>query len=281
MKLSNAFLKKEPAAVIDRRDMLALSALGALTLGTSSPADAAAVMPDQTSLPLHGRQLHILDLTHRLTRAFAFTPGRLSMEAVEGSGTKAGMALNRISIVEHTGTHLDAPRHFAPDGASVGDMAISQLIVPLVVIDIRKKAKADRDARVEPQDITAWERRHGRVPEGSCVAMLSGWDPLGAFANYGSLPAAERRKSPGFDAAVMDILMKRDVRGIGVDAMSIDAGEAMPAFPVHQVWLRSGRWALEGLANLDRAPAAGGLLFAGVAPLENATGMPARVIALY
>jgi len=65
------------------------------------------------------------------------------------------------------------------------------------------------------------------------------------------------------------------------NTMSIDAGEAMPTFPVHQAWLRSGRWALEGLTNLDRAPAAGGLLFAGVAPLENATGMPARVIALF
>jgi kynurenine formamidase len=267
--------------MIDRRDMLALSALGALSLGTSSLANAASVTPDHTSLHLHGRRLNILDLTHRLTRAFAFTPGRLSIEAVEGSGTKAGMALNRISIVEHTGTHLDAPRHFAPDGASVGDLAISQLIVPLVIIDIREKAKADRDARVEPKDVAAWERRHGRIPAGSCVAMLSGWDPLGAFANYSSLPPAERRKSPGFDAAVMDILMQRDVRGIGVDTMSIDAGQAMPAFPVHQAWLRSGRWALEGLTNLDRTPATGGLLFAGVAPLENATGMPARVIALY
>lgn len=267
--------------MIDRRDMLALSALGALTLGTSSLADAAAVTPDQASLPLHGRQLHILDLTHRLTRAFAFTPGRISMDAVEGSGTKAGMALNRLSIVEHTGTHLDAPRHFSPEGASVGEIAISQLIVPLVILDIREKVKADRDGRVEPQDVAAWERRHGRIPAGSCVTMLSGWNPLGAFANYGRLSPAERRKSPGFDAAVMDVLMKRDVRGIGVDTMSIDAGEAMPAFPVHQAWLRSGRWALEGLANLDRAPVAGGLLFAGVAPLENATGMPARVIALY
>jgi kynurenine formamidase len=267
--------------MIDRRDMLALSTLGAFTLGASSLAEAASVAPDETSLPLHGRQLHVLDLTHRLTRAFTFTPGRLSMEAVEGSGTKAGMALNRISIVEHTGTHLDAPRHFAPDGASVGDITISQLIVPLVIIDIRKKAKADRDARIVPEDVTAWERKHGRIPARSCVAMLSGWDPLGAVASYGSLSPAERRKSPGFDAAAMDILMKRKVIGIGVDTMSIDAGEAMPAFPVHQAWLRSGRWALEGLANLDRAPAAGALLFAGVAPLENATGMPARVIALY
>lgn len=267
--------------MIDRRDMLVLGALGTLALGFASSAEAAPVTPDQVSLSLHGRKLHILDLTHRLTRAFAFTPNRLSLEAVEGSGTKAGMALNRISIVEHTGTHLDAPRHFAPEGKSVGDIPVSQLIVPLVILDIREKAKADRNARVMPDDVAAWERDHGRIPANSCVTMLAGWDPLTTFSSYATLTPNERRKSPGFDAAVLDILMERDVRGIGVDTMSIDAGEAMPAFPVHQTWLRSGRWALEGLANLDRAPAAGGLLFAGVAPLEDATGIPARVIALY
>jgi kynurenine formamidase len=250
-------------------------------LGGGSRASAAAVTPDMVSLPLHGRQLHVLDLTHKLTRAFAFTPGRLSMEAVEGSGSKVGMALNRVSIVEHTGTHLDAPRHFAPDGASVGDLPISQLIVPFVVIDIREKAGDDRDARVVPDDLAAWEGRHGRIPAGSCVAMLSGWDPLAMMARYGSLPPAERRKSPGFDAAAMDMLMKRNVMGIGVDTLSLDAGQSMPDFPVHQSWLRSGRWGLEALTNLDRAPASGGLLFAGVAPLDQATGMPARVIALY
>ncbi len=267
--------------MMDRRDILALTTLGAIALGSGSRGDAAAVTPDAASLPLHGQQLHILDLTHKLTRAFAFTPDRLSMEAVQGSGSKAGMALNRVSIVEHTGTHLDAPRHFAPDGASVGDLPISQLIVPLAVIDIRQKAAKDRDARVMPDDLAAWERRHGRIPAGACVAMLSGWDPLTMMARYGSLSPAERRKSPGFDAAAIDMLMKRDVNGIGVDTMSLDAGESMPDFPVHLSWLRSGRWGLEALTNLDRAPASGGLLFAGVAPLDQATGMPARVIALY
>lgn len=267
--------------MMDRRDILALTALGALALNSGSRGDAAAVTPDSTSLSLHGRRLHVLDLTHKLTQAFAFTPGRLSMEAVQGSGSKVGMTLNRISIVEHTGTHLDAPRHFAPDGASVGDLPISQLIVPLVVIDIRQKAGEDRDARVMPDDLAVWERRHGRIPAGSCVAMLSGWDPLAMIGGYGSMPPAERRKSPGFDATAMDMLMKRDVMGIGVDTMSLDAGESMPDFPVHLSWLRSGRWGLEGLTNLERAPASGGLLFAGVAPLDRATGMPARVIALY
>lgn len=267
--------------MMDRRDVLTIGALGAIAFAGGGPAGAAAVTPDAATLPLHGRPLHVLDLTHKLTRAFAFTPGRLSMEPVEGSGAKAGMAMNRITIIEHTGTHLDAPRHFAPDGASVGDLPISQLIVPLSVIDIRQQAAGDRDARVMPDDIAAWEKRHGRITTGSCVAMLSGWDPLAMMAEYGHLSPADRRKSPGFDAATVELLKKRGVKGIAVDTLSLDAGESMPAFPVHRSWLRSGGWGLEGLTNLDRVPASGSLLFAGVAPLEGATGMPARVIALY
>ena len=267
--------------MINRRAIMAIGALTPLVLGDTSPAAAESITPDTTTLSLHGRPLHVLDLTHKLTRAFAFTPGRLSMEAVEGSGVKAGMAMNRVCIVEHTGTHLDAPRHFAPEGASVGDLSVDQLMAPLVVVDIRAKAKADRDARIDRNDLLAWERRHGRIPAGSCVAMLSGWNPLAELARYNELSAAERRKSPGFDPAAIAFLMQRDVKGIGVDTLSIDAGENTPAYPVHQSWLRSGRWGLEALTNLDRAPAAGGLLFVGVAPLDQATGMPARVIALY
>lgn len=268
--------------MIDRRDMLALSVLSVLVPGGGGGrAKAEAGTPDMTTRPLHGRNLTVLDLTHKLTRAFAFTPDRLSVQAVDGSGKAAGMALNRISFVEHTGTHLDAPRHFAPEGASVGDLPVSELIGPLVVIDISAKVKADRGARIMPDDVADWERQYGPIPADACVAMSSGWDPLAELRRFGSLPPTERRKSPGFSTEVLPLLIARGVRGIGVDTLSLDAGESMPAFPVHQAWLRSGRWGLEALANLNRAPPSGGLVFVGVPPIEAATGMPARVVALF
>jgi kynurenine formamidase len=265
--------------MIDRRALLAASL--ATAAAKAAPVEAATIAPDDGTLRLHGRKLEILDLTHRLTRAFAFTPGRLSMEAVEGSGAAAGMLLNRLCIVEHTGTHLDAPRHFSADASSVGDLPLAELVVPLVVIDIRAKRQNDRDAQVEPDDLVSWERRHGRFPQGCCIAMLSGWDPLAEAARYASLPPQERRKSPGFSQAAVDLLLAREVRGIAVDTLSLDAGRDMPAYPVHQHWLRSGRWGLEAVANLDRAPAAGAILFVGAPPVAEATGIPIRAMALF
>lgn len=266
--------------MIDRRAILAASFAAAIA-SRSSGAAASAISPDNGTIRLHGRRLEIVDLTHRLTRAFAFTPGRLTMEPVEGSGTAAGMRLNRLSIVEHTGTHLDAPRHFSPEGRSVGDLPITDLVVPLAVIDIRAKRQLDRDARVEPEDLAAWEKRHGGFPAGCCIAMLSGWDPLAEMSRFAALPPEERHKSPGFSQAAVDLLLKRDVRGIAVDTLSLDAGRAMPAYPVHQSWLRSGRWGLEAVANLDHAPPSGAIVFVGAPPVADATGIPIRAMALF
>ena len=139
---------------MDRRDLLALGASASLALAGGADAGAAPVSPDEAMLRLHGRPLHVLDLTHKLTRAFAFTPGRIAMEPVEGSGARAGMAMNRVCIVEHTGTHLDAPRHFGPGLPAVGDLPISQLVAPLVVVDIAAEAAAVTEQyRCSPGDL--------------------------------------------------------------------------------------------------------------------------------
>lgn len=269
--------------MIDRRSIIAAGALAAFAGrgGEAAAGPLATQGDDTTKVALHGRSIRIADLTHRLTRAFAFTPGRLSLEHVEGSGTKAGMRLNRLCIVEHTGTHLDAPSHFDPNGKSVGDLAIGDLVVPLAVIDIRGKVAKDRDARVEADDILKWERAHGTLPDGCCVAMLSGWNPLAEMARYPELAPSERQKSPGFADAVAPLLIARNARGIAVDTLSLDPGGAMPAYPFHRAWLRSGRWGLEALANLARVPASGTLLFVGAPPVADATGVPVRAIAMF
>ncbi len=46
------------------------------------------------------------------------------------------MNLNRWTIVEHSGTHMDAPIHFSADGMTADLIPISDLIVPVAVINI-------------------------------------------------------------------------------------------------------------------------------------------------
>lgn len=265
---------------IDRRTLLAGTVVAA-GLAQVATADAAVVGDGSAHVMLGRRPLRILDLTHALTTAFNWMPSRprIAMDPIIGSGLAAGMNLNRLMLVEHTGTHIDAPRHFANDGKSLGEIPIADLVVPLALIDLRAKAAQDPDAGLSPDDVVAWERRNGRLPDGCCVAINSGYDPI---ARMRDMAAGGRRGSPGFSPEVSHFLIhERNVKGIGLDAMGVDTGKNSPAYPVHQEWLRSGRWGLEGLTNLDAVPASGALLFVGAAPIADATGMPIRAIAMF
>jgi kynurenine formamidase len=73
----------------------------------------------------------------------------------------------------------------------------------------------------------------------------------------------------------------RSVKGIAVDSMTLDRGSNVPAYPVHQFWLRSGRWGIEGMANLAAVPPVGAVLIVGAAPVKDATGFPVRLVALF
>jgi kynurenine formamidase len=182
-------------------------------------------------------------------------------------------------VNEHTGTHIDAPLHFSADGRSVAEIPIENLVVPLVIIDIREKASANADAQVTPDDVKAWVSKHGPIPDKACVAMLSGWD---AFASGPKFRNADDKKAmhfPGFHVEATKMLAETtSASGIGVDTLSLDFGPS-PDFAAHYAWLPTGRWGLECLANLASLPAKGATLVIGAPKIRGATGGPCRVMA--
>lgn len=269
----------------DRRTLLGAIGVAGASLsalyGGGAPAQANPVENAVTSVRFGKHALNVVDLTHRLTREFNFDPAhpRIALEEVDGSGVKVGMKMHQIALIEHTGTHIDAPSHFGKELRSLGEIPLADLVVPLAVIDIADKASLSRNAQLEPADILAWEKRHGPLPKGCCVAMHSGWNPIAEMARNRSEGA---HASTGFSPAAARMLMEsRSVKGIAVDAMTIDAGPNVPAYPVHQAWLRSGRWGIEGMTNLKAVPAEGALLVVGAAPVADATGFPVRAIAMF
>jgi len=269
--------------MVERRSFLLGLGLAAVAGGAvvDSEADAAPVDSQPGTFQLGGRRIRFVDLTHELTDQFNFAGSkRIVIDPIVGSGFAAGMNLNRLLLVEHTGTHIDAPRHFARQGASLGEIPLSDLIVPLAVIDLRARAAADPDVALMPDDILRWERAHGRLPEGCCVAINTGADPVADMREPKSPPV--RRSAPGFSLEAAQMLAEaRSVKSIAVDSMTLDRGSNVPAYPVHQFWLSSGRWGVEGITNLAAVPPAGAVLIVGAAPVRDATGFPVRLVALF
>jgi kynurenine formamidase len=221
------------------------------------------------------------DLTYVFSPGFPIATGPAPTRSTLFTIERDGFYAQQWSFWEHTATHLDAPGHFVPGGRLAPELDPSELMfVPAAVIDITAKARRNPDARVEVADLRRWERRYGRIPHRALVIMDSGWQRRVHDRNGFLNPdAAGTLHFPGFDADAVELLLEhRDISGLAVDTISIDAG-AVSGAPVHHLLLGADHWALENLAHLDRIPRSGAQIFVGVVPWEQGSGGPCRVVA--
>jgi kynurenine formamidase len=221
----------------------------------------------------------VIDLTHAWDGSFPTfdgNPGILYEPSVKFADS--GYQLWKLTIFEHSGTHIDAPLHFTADGTSVADLPVEKLMCPLCVLDLTAKAAEDPNAMVEPADIEAWVSANGAIPAGSCFALNSGWGAKVATPEFRNTPDGALA-FPGFSKAATDMLAGLDVACIGVDTLSLDPGNSAD-FAVHFSWLPGGRFGIECMANLDQMPATGATVFIGAPKHKQGTGGPARVMAV-
>ena len=142
-----------------------------------------------------------------------------------------------------SGVAIDAVNAIGPD----------DLVAQIVVICISDKATDNPNATVEPDDLIAFERRHGRIPERALVCMNSGWantvNDGGAFGG-GGVPRLE-----------LSWLLDRYHRLVGdpsrpgwnrLDTMSLDPGNS-GTFADRVESLASGRFGIESFASLGRS----------------------------
>jgi kynurenine formamidase len=265
---------RESQPTVTRRSVLAGG--GAAALAALLPGEAVA----------HKRRRHklrgkVVDLTHEFTAGFpVYTgnpPSRRTLTRIDPDG----FYKLEWTFDEHSGTHIDAPAHFVAGGRFTPQLRLRELVLPIVVIDIAKRAKSDPDTVVEAADLRRFEKRHGRIPDGALVAMDSGWaEKVRDDAAYKGGPPGDYH-FPGFgDEAVEFLLERRKAAAIGVDTLSLDHGQSS-TFSVHVNWLNADNYGVENLANLDKLPPHGATAVVGVIPWQDGSGGPARVIATY
>jgi kynurenine formamidase len=228
-----------------------------------------------------GRKGRVADLTHTFTEGFpVFVSGEEPERETIADYATSGFYAQRWTFGEHSGTHMDAPGHFVPGGRLSPEITPQELIAPIVVVDISRKAKSDPNAMVEVDDLRKFERRHGRIPKGALVAGDSGWaEKVDDPAAFKGGPAFPDYNFPGWsEEAAMWLAEKRDVTAIGIDTLSLDPGNSA-TFPVHVNFLATDRYGIENLAGLDRIPPKGATAYVGLIPWEEGSGGPCRVIA--
>ncbi|SEM41102.1 Kynurenine formamidase [Pseudoxanthomonas sp. GM95] len=179
---------------------------------------------------------------------------------------KDGFEATRYTLAtDQLGTQLDPPAHWAPEYPSIDELPASYTLRPLVVISIVEQVKKTPGYSLSVADIEAWEKQHGRIPEGSVVFVRSDWskrwpDPaLAALEHF-----------PGVSLPALKFLHEqRHILLHGHEPLDTDDSPNLEG----EAWLMHHGYAqAEGVANLDQVPEVGALVSIGFPRFRGGTG---------
>ncbi len=196
--------------------------------------------------------MELFDLTMPLWPGMPVPPGDPPVElAVVRSHAIDGYQVTHFSFGSHTGTHLDAPRHFFPEGATIDRYPLDRLVGPGIIVDCRPPP-----GTTEIDEALLAERlRAFAIPplgivllwtDGACLSLRAG-----------------------------QLLLEAGVGLVGTDGPSLDT----EPHPVHHLLLSHGVLLAENLSRLDRVGT--GPVNCAILPLRvvDADGAPVRAIA--
>ncbi|MBI3877350.1 MAG: cyclase family protein [Verrucomicrobia bacterium] len=140
--------------------------------------------------------------------------------------------LTKLSLSAHTGTHMDAPRHFVRDGRTMEAMPLDAVIGPCRVIELKHRTA-----------ITVGELKPHKLKRGERVL----------FKTRNSTKSWKLAKTSTFDenfiyipADTATYLVERGVMTVGVDYLSV-GGYNKDGVECHQIMLGAEIWIIEGL----------------------------------
>jgi len=225
--------------------------------------------------------LKIVDLSHTLnasTPLFDENDPQMvykTLSTIDADGCQTGA----FEMLEHFGTHIDAPAHFLPS-ITLDKLDVGKLILPAVTIDVRAEVERDCDYMLTREKILAFEKLE-KIPPGAAVLLLTGWGRRYHDAiTYRNADANGHCHFPGYGVDGAEYLVKeRKAAALGIDTLSIDYGLSKD-FAVHKLALAQKIFLIENLENLELLPERGAVIFCAPMKIENGTGSPARIIAL-
>lgn len=185
-----------------------------------------------------------------------------------------GFRTTYYDMVGQYGTHVDPPAHFAEGGLTMDEIPLKQMILPLIVLDDTPFLAKDPNHAFSVANLMAWEKKHGKVPRGSFVALRTDM-----YKDFDSKP--ERFKRAPFPAWAFETIKflyeQRGVTATGHESLDTDTTDKMES---ETYLLQKGHYQIEVMANLDKVPAKGALIVVTWPKVKKGLGFPARAFAI-
>jgi kynurenine formamidase len=204
--------------------------------------------------PLMLSKIH--DLTRVINKDIQVYPGDPKPEFRPTATIKDdNVNITRITLGSHTGTHVDAPRHFLQEGNGIDKDCLEKFVGDAVVVDgSAKKSLAGRD--LASSDIRAN-------------------DILLIFTGTGH----HRTDFTYLETSAAEWIVEHRLKCVGIDTPSVEQYGRKDA-PVHKMLLAHNIGIVENLDNLRQFISKRLFFVCLPLPLEGIDGSPARAIAL-
>jgi len=171
----------------------------------------------------------------------------------------ASVNLSRIDLCVHTGTHMDAPQHYLPDGPGIDAMPIAATVGRARVISIQDE-ELIRVKELESHGLAKGERVLFKTRNSEHC-----WKTDRFQKRFVYIPKDTAR-----------YLAERRIQTVGIDYLSVGSFERDGA-ETHRILLAAGIWIVEGL-NLAHVEAGEYELICLPLKIAGSDGAPARAV---
>lgn len=185
----------------------------------------------------------------------------ISITAQQAISQGAGANVSRIDLGSHTGTHVDAPKHFFDDGAGVDALSLDVLIGPARLLAFSDAVASIGEAELRSHDLTGVTRVLLKTRNSAWLA--SGSTEFHTDYTYVAPDGAAYLASLG-------------VQLVGVDYLSVEQFHSGHHL-THRTLLEQGIVIVEGL-QLSEPPAGDYELYCLPVKFAGLDGAPARAV---
>jgi kynurenine formamidase len=193
----------------------------------------------------------IIDLSNPVSDGMPVWPTFPEVDLTKTAwAARDGFTMERIEMNTHTGTHVDSPLHFIPEGKTLDDYPVSKFMGPGVALDLTPK---EPEEAITVEDL---ERFDGEIDAVDVVMLYTGWD------DYHGNTSEYAFEFPYLTGEAAQWLADRDLDAVGTDGASVGGWVGKvpahgPATDVgadesHVPLLENDIIPIEELRNLDR-----------------------------
>lgn len=177
----------------------------------------------------------LYDLSQMIQAGMTIFPGDPVPDIDPAISAQPPWLVTTLRLGTHTGTHIDAPSHFFPQGRTIDQIPVQRFVVPGLVVPA---LGLNDDQAIGAERL---ETSLARLPEGGGVIIRTDWSRFWGEERY--------LRHPYLSPAAVDALVSARAGIVGIDALNVDS-TVQGTSHVHEILLGHEILIVENLAAL-------------------------------